>query len=68
MTTARTWNLKLTATDRHPATTIEGVSQTDAAKILRGLMYGPSSPEYAHVEHAVAAARRLDRHEGSLAA
>jgi len=66
--TARTWNLKLTATDRHPAATLEGVSQDDATKILRGLMYGPGSPEYSHVEHAVATARRLDRHEGSLAA
>ncbi len=68
MTTARTWNLKLSATDRHPATTIEGVPQADASKLLRGLMYGPGSPEHALVEQAVAAARRLDRHEGSLAA
>ena len=66
--TARTWNLNLMATDAHPATTLEGVSHADAAKILRGLMYGPGSPEYAHVEHAVATGRRLDRHEGSLAA
>jgi hypothetical protein len=68
MTTARTWNLKLTATDRHPATTIEGVSQAEATKLLRGLMYGPSSSEYAYVEQAVATARKLDRHEGPLAA
>lgn len=65
---ARTWNLKLTATEDHPETTIEGVSHEDATKILRGLMYGPSSPEYAHVTHAVGAARKLDRHEGPLAA
>jgi hypothetical protein len=65
---ARTWNLKLMATDEHPETTIEGVSQEAAAKILRGLMYGPGSADYAHVEHAVADARRLDRHESSLAA
>jgi len=68
MTTARTWNLKLTATDRHPETTLEGVSQEAATKILRGLMYGPGSPDYNHVEHAVAAARRMDRHESPLAA
>jgi len=66
--TARTWNLKLTATDRHPETTLTGVSDGDATKILRGLMYGPGSPEYAAVEHAVAATRRMGRHEGSLAA
>ena len=65
---ARTWNLKLTATDDHPETTITGVSQADATKILRGLMYGPGSREYAHVEHAVAAAARPNHHEGSLAA
>lgn len=66
--TARTWNLKLMATDEHPAATIDGVSQEAATMILRGLMYGPGSREYAHVEHAVAAARTIDRHEGSLAA
>ena len=66
--TARTWNLKLTATDWHPETTIEGVSQEAATKILRGLMYGPGSAAYTHVEHAVAVARRTDRHEGPLAA
>jgi hypothetical protein len=66
--TARTWNLKLTATEQYPETTIEGVPQADAAKILRGLIYGPGSRDYAHVEHAVTAARTLDRHEGSLAA
>ncbi|MGN6189518.1 MAG: hypothetical protein ACTHOE_11500 [Conexibacter sp.] len=66
--TARTWNLKLMATDAHPATTIEGVSQENAARILRGLMYGPGSPEYTHVEQAVAVARTVDRHEGPLAA
>lgn len=66
--TDRTWNLKLMATDTHPATTIEGVSQEDATKILRGLMHGPASRDYAHVEAAVRTARTLDRHEGSLAA
>lgn len=66
--TARTWNLKLMATDGHPETTIEGVSQEAATKILRGLMYGPGWPEYAHVERVVADARTMDRHEGPLAA
>jgi hypothetical protein len=66
---ARTWNLNLMATDDRPATTIEGVSQKDAAKILRGLMHGPSSIEYVHVEDAIAAARvGVDRHEAPLAA
>jgi hypothetical protein len=63
----RTWNLKLMATDEHPATTLEGVSQDDATKILRGLMYGPGSREYSHVEAAVHATR-ADCHEGPLAA
>ena len=62
----RTWNLKLMATDEHPETTIEGVSQGDATKILRGLMYGPGSVEYGHVQAAVHA--RRDRHERPLAA
>jgi len=64
---ARTWNLKLTATDDHPETTLEGVSHEDATKILRGLMYGPGSVEYAHVQAAVAGLG-ADRHEGPLAA
>lgn len=65
----RTWNLKLAATDDHPATTLEGVSQEDATKVLQGLMYGPHSPHYAHVRNAVAAAGvTVDRHEGPLAA
>ncbi|MBS1869239.1 MAG: hypothetical protein JSS99_06210 [Actinobacteria bacterium] len=64
----RTWNLKLMATDEHPATTLQGVSQEDATKILRGLMYGPASQEYAHVQAAVAAGATVDHHEGSLAA
>lgn len=64
----RTWNLKLMATDEHPETTLEGVSQADATKILRGLMYGPGSAEYKHVQAAVQYAGRVDRHEGSLAA
>jgi hypothetical protein len=63
----RTWNLTLMATDDHPETKVEGVSQGDAAKILRGLMHGPASGDYAHVEAAVHAARG-NRHEGSLAA
>jgi len=63
----RTWNLKLMATDEHPATTLEGVPQDEATKILRGLMYGPGSHDYAHVRTAVGAAR-ADRHEGPLAA
>ncbi len=64
---ARTWNLTLTATDDHPATTIEGLSQEAATKILRGLMHGPGSYDYAHVEHAVALAHG-DGHERPLAA
>lgn len=63
----RTWNLNLMATDDHPATTLEGVSHEDATKILRGLMYGPSSRDYAHVQNAVAGVY-ADRHEGPLAA
>jgi hypothetical protein len=63
----RTWNLKLMATDEHPETTIEGVSQADATQILRGLMHGPGSAAYAHVRAAVGAAG-ADRHEGPLAA
>lgn len=63
---SRTWNLKLMATDDHPETTLEGVSQEDAAKLLRGLMYGPDSSDYAHVRAAVRTA--VDRHEGALAA
>lgn len=58
---ARTWNLKLMATDEHPETTIEHVSQEDATKILRGLMYG----DYTHVTTSVAT---VDRHEAALAA
>lgn len=65
--TARTWNLNLSATDDHPETTLEGLSQEDATKILRGLMHGPGSRDYAHVEHALAGAR-TDHHEGPLAA
>jgi hypothetical protein len=61
----RTWNLKLLATDEHPETTIEGVSQEAATHILRGLMYG--SLDHAKL-HQVAAAARADRHEGPLAA
>ena len=64
----RTWNLKLMATDEHPETLIEGVSHEDATKLLRGLMYGPGTSDYAHVESALRTARTLDRHEGPLAA
>jgi len=64
---ARTWNLKLMATDEHPERTIEGISHDDAAKILRGLMYGPQSRDYAYVQDAVAGVG-ADRHEGPLAA
>lgn len=62
---ARTWNLKLMATDEHPETTIEGVSQEAATNLLRGLMYG--SLDHTNL-HEVAAAARADRHEGPLAA
>ncbi len=65
---SRTWNLKLMATDEHPETVVEGVSHEDATKLLRGLMYGPGTRDYAHVEAAVRGARTRDRHEGSLAA
>lgn len=65
----RTWNLKLMATDDRPETTIEGVAQADATKILRGLMYGPGSVEYGHVQAVVATVGAgIDRHEGPLAA
>jgi hypothetical protein len=65
----RTWNLNLLATDDHPAATLEGVSRDDATKILRGLMYGPGSTEFAHVQAAVATTRvAVDHHEGPLAA
>jgi hypothetical protein len=63
----RTWNLTLLETDEHPTTTLTGVSNDDAAKILRGLMHGPSSADYAHVRAAVDRVH-ADRHEGSLAA
>jgi hypothetical protein len=65
----RTWNLTMMATDDHPETTLEGISREDAAKILRGLMDGPDSAEYAHMQHAFAVAGgRVDRHEAPLAA
>lgn len=63
---SRTWNLKLMATDNHPEATIE-VAQNDAARILRGLMYGPGSADYAHVQAAFETVS-ADRHEGALAA
>lgn len=65
---SRTWTLKLMATDTQPETTIDGISQEDATKILRGLMYGPPSREYEYVEAAINAARARDHHEASLAA
>jgi hypothetical protein len=45
----RAWTMKLMATDEHPEATVR-VSQEDAVKLLRGLMHGPGSPEYAYVE------------------
>jgi hypothetical protein len=63
----RTWNLTLMATDDQPETTLSGVSHDDAQKILRGLMHGPESPAYAHVQ-AVVDRVRADRHEAPLAA
>jgi hypothetical protein len=42
--------------------TIENVSQEDATKILRGLMYGSASSDYAHVRAAV------NRRDDALAA
>ena len=66
--TSRTWNLKLNATDDHPETVVEGVSQEDATKLLRGLMYGPGTQDYEHVEVALRTARTRDRHQGPLAA
>lgn len=62
----RTWNMKLMATENLPETTIEGVSQEDTTKILRGLMYGPDSRDYTHVEAAVSAAH--EHRNESLAA
>ncbi|HEX5146270.1 MAG TPA: hypothetical protein VFV85_04550 [Conexibacter sp.] len=67
-TNTRTWNLKLSATDEHPAATLEGVSHVDAVRILDGLMHGPDSRHWAHVEAAVDASRTTDHHEGPLAA
>jgi len=64
---SKTWNLTLTATDTDPETKVEGVSQHDAIGILRGLMHGPHSAEYAYVE-AVRRTVGTDHHEASLAA
>lgn len=64
---SRTWNLKLNATDTHPEATVNGLSQEDAARVLRGLIHGPASPDYAYVE-SVVATTSVDRHEGPLAA
>ncbi len=60
---ARTWNLKLMATDEHPETTINGVSHEAATHLLRGLMHGSLDEMHRQV-----AATRVDRHEGPLAA
>lgn len=49
----RTWTLKLMATDEHPETTVAGVSKEEAMMLLRGLMHGPRSPEYAYVDAVV---------------
>jgi hypothetical protein len=57
----RTWNMKLMATEQHGETTIERVSHEVATKILRGLMYGPGSTEYQHVEAAAKGARARRR-------
>jgi hypothetical protein len=62
---ARTWNLKLMATDDHPETTLTGVSDDVARTVLHGLMYGYL--DRARLHDAVAGAR-TDRHEGALAA
>lgn len=48
----RTWNLTLAATDDHPELTLEGIGHADALKLVRGLMAGPASPDYAYVESA----------------
>lgn len=53
----RTWNVKLTATDEYPETTLDGVSHDDALEIMRGLMYGPASREYKRVETVVSSSR-----------
>jgi hypothetical protein len=49
----RTWTLNLMATPDHPATTLAGIPQDEATRILHGLIHGPRSPEYAYVEDAV---------------
>lgn len=64
---ARTWNLTLMANEQHGETTIERVSHEVATKILRGLMYGPGSTDYQHVE-AAAKGARARRRDDRLAA
>ena len=54
----RFWNMKLTATDTFPETTLDGVPHKDALAIMHGLMYGPMSREYERVEAVVHASRR----------
>lgn len=54
---SRTWNMKLTATDQYPETTLTGVMHDVALDIVRGLMYGPASHEHKHVEAAVRSSR-----------
>jgi hypothetical protein len=63
----RTWNLTLMATDDQPETTLTNVSNEDAKKLLRALMYGPGSAAHAEVQAAVNGIR-ADRHEAPLAA
>jgi hypothetical protein len=62
--TARTWNLKLMATDEHPEMTVEGLSQEAATNVLRGLMHGDIDREQLNDVPAA----RADRHEAPLAA
>ena len=57
----RTWNVKLAATDEFPEMTLDGVSHEDAVRIMRGLMDGPTSPEYKRVEAAVTETARSSR-------
>jgi hypothetical protein len=68
--TARTWNLKLMATEDHPETALEGVSEQAATSILRELMYG--SLDRTRLQEVVADARadrtQADRRDAALAA
>lgn len=51
----KTWNVKVMATDEFPETTIAGVGNDDAVKMIRALMYGPTAADYRQVEAAVRA-------------